>query len=852
TMSMGDFGNLLGSSIMESLGTSLGEMAGENLGESLGGSLGKVMGESMGAALGSALGSVIPVIGTIIGKLLGDALFGEKDPILQVAGISGFSRDPAEARRRGDFIETEFGEIFFRFRKMDRELQNKVTGALKQFDSTMAGIIRDEGQMEAATEALENMRYVGEGGNISMQDALQQRFTTILGTFDEFVENFVLEAATLEDQVQRLADTINIRARMSLGDTMAGDGDMVIWLAGELARAGETVGQSFERLLTVTSALDTAVALTGNTISASRAEVIRFSDALISAFGDDLQRLTAGLDRIFQTFFSEEEVLVQQAETARERAMGLLTDMGLDVTEQMLTTEGFRDIFDNLFGTLTPEMTAILIEAGVAVSDLIEAEAELADIRGAASDAAEDAVTSNEEAARAARQMARQLRESMADVDREIMRFANASLAAYHDLRDEQAAQLAALHDLGAAEEQVARARQLHHLQLQQFTADLKISILTLADELFGTADAIDTVATNVSDATSRIRDEYIRALEGIDAWLDKSQLSNLSPLTPTERLGEARSQFFDAMDRAGFDPDALAALPQLANALLAEGAGYHGTSTPAYRELFNVVQQAMQSAAEFDPPKAMDGPPTWAQVDEIRSSSNGFRDTLDELNKASALSELGNKLNTLAQISGQTPSIVARALGFTDEHLTQVLEGLGVDVGSATGDELSTAFNEVVGAINEQDPLLGGIGNMSSHIADMIEWSTTHLQRTMFWQGSFLQQIIRALGAEAEEFDPWGMGENDTPPTRPQMPGYETGGWVPRTEPALIHAGEYVVPRGGALVSRDPQQTAILERMDARLRNLERINAGGFAGVQDEERRIRQTMSARRETARV
>jgi hypothetical protein len=33
-------------------------------------------------------------------------------------------------------------------------------------------------------------------------------------------------------------------------------------------------------------------------------------------------------------------------------------------------------------------------------------------------------------------------------------------------------------------------------------------------------------------------------------------------------------------------------------------------------------------------------------------------------------------------------------------------------------------------------------------------------------------------------------------------IPGYETGGPVPTTGPAIVHGGEYVVPKGGTLVS--------------------------------------------------
>ena len=113
--------------------------------------------------------------------------------------------------------------------------------------------------------------------------------------------------------------------------------------------------------------------------------------------------------------------------------------------------------------------------------------------------------------------------------------------------------------------------------------------------------------------------------------------------------------------------------------------------------------------------------------------------------------------------------------------------------------------------------------------------------------------QTHRIFGVFVDDFGDFINADKGFPgePTEP-MATYATGGFVPRTEPALVHAGEFVVPRNGALISSSPEQTAILERMDNRLRNLERINSTGFATVSDEERRTRQEMGRSRETARV
>ena len=70
--------------------------------------------------------------------------------------------------------------------------------------------------------------------------------------------------------------------------------------------------------------------------------------------------------------------------------------------------------------------------------------------------------------------------------------------------------------------------------------------------------------------------------------------LSNLSPLSPADRLAAARSAYGTTIAAAqGGDLTAVNAFPQAAQALLTEGRTFYG-SAPGYADLFTQVNQSL------------------------------------------------------------------------------------------------------------------------------------------------------------------------------------------------------------------------------------------------------------------
>ena len=818
SMSFNDFGRIIGFSIADSVGRSVGAKIGERVSESIGDSLGKHLGPALSEAFGAIGGSLVSAG---IQRIF-DKIFPTKDPKFQFGGSAAALRATGAGRIDTQF-STAMGEVFFRFRKIEVEAQNQLRNALVSFDQILAGIIRDDGRLEAARRALANVAFDSADEGANLQQLLEKRWSAVLSGMDAFTRSIVEQMQGLEAQMQRFAELEILRIMANLDMPAAGFGSLedFLWTMHALGRAGESLTDTYRRLTTVVGELDTASALTGNAVADSRLAVYEFGAALSDVFGDDLQRLTRGMQRIFAAFFTDEERLSVASEQARQRASDLFERLGLDVADSVFTESGFRALFDQLFGQLSAEDLALLIEAGVAVADLIDAERELAEIRGELVGSAED--------------LAAQLAGLMQGIDRDLLRIVSPARARFQELADRMAAAMTQAIALGASEAELARIRELHHRSMQRMIGDLTVSILRLADQFFGVEDSFTDIGNAISRATSNVRDAVIRSLERIDDWLGRSLIGNFSPLSPTERLGEARSQFEDAFRAAmGGDFDALANLPALADALLGEGASFFGTSTADFRALFDMVRSMMQQASAITPPAEMQ-PPTFGQVEDIRGEVSIFRQRLDELEQMQAAWNLGDQIGTLASLTEQTPAELARSLGFTDRDMRRVLETLGHDIPWGTSMELADYFNDVVAEIGNQNPMLRAIRDSNDLQYDMF----FALERGLWLIGDVLVQILEEIGGAY------------APPEFGAGMSFATGGMVPRTGQAMVHSGEYVVPRNGALVRSDPEQTAILRRMDDRLRNLERINGSGFATVADEERRTRQTMARKTETAR-
>lgn len=1035
-LSFGEVGRAVGSSIFSEVGRSVGENLfsesfksfGEDVGQSIGDSLGESIGEKMGETFGEAFGEIAGPIGEFLGRKLFDEIFPEKEPKFQVGGATGF-RGTGAGRIGFDLSPaTEFGDLFIRTRKMEAAAQDALRNALINLDQTIADIITDEGQMNRITDALNQWGFDTDDQGMSIQRVLESRFSAIVGTFDQFGQDIIMSGASLNEQIQNMLDLLITRARLAIGDSM-GEGltdNTQIFLAMDLARSGETLAQSFQRLITITGSLNTALDLTGNKIGGGAAAVVKFGDALQRAFGDDLERLTGGLQTIFDTFFSEEERLTQKIESNRSSATNLLEELGLNVTEDMLTKEGFRNIFDQLMGTLSPEDTAILIEAGVAISGLIDAEEGLAEARDNATEQARDAaeiarereslelrelqllgdtakirqleLESVDESNRAileriflledeAEETRKQeeLARTMKEVSQDMLELISPTRAEFARLTSGFEDQISAAKELGASEEQLSQIRALQLMQVKRFTADLQISILRLKEDLFGTNDQVQEVGNNISRVADQINRSIIRALQSVDDWLVSSNLSSVSPLTPQQRLETAESGFRSAFESAmAGDLESLEALPELADAFIGEAADFFGTSNQEFVSLFNSVRRMMGQASELNPEEIK--PPTAEQIDslisrvgDVDNSVNATSSEIQKLERQLQAFELADEIGTLAAITQKQPSEIARELGFSGENMREILELLGVDIPELTGQALDGKFNEVVGAIGATNFLLNTVdsslqalstlntiaqltGQTPSAIADSLGFSSTSMlqvlktlgvdipegteaelkqyfdnivgnlidgngktlsllestqiiERNLWAIGDALVQVVTALGANFSRFDLeegiqagfsgsnssliselqrinssvrrntsvlsqgsssssgssssivdaiyrntmiletnlWALGQELVSINRSLsgVPSFDVGGPINGTGLANVHAGEYVVPKNGALVSSDPEVSALLERVDLRLRNLEKISESGFGAVVSEERQTRNDMRRNRQTVR-
>lgn len=1010
-MSFGDVGRAVGRSVFSEVGASLGEEflseplegIGQSIGESVGESLGEGLGEKFGESMSKALGEIAGPLGQLAGELLFDRIFPQKEPKFQVGGATGFGQTGAGRIGFDLSPATEFGDLFIRTRKMEASAQDALRNALISFDQTIADIITDEGQMNRMRDALNRWGFDTQDEGMSIQRVLESRFKAIVGTFDQFGQDIIMSGANLEAQIQNMLDLILVRAQMQIGDTLGRDigQDTQIFLAKELARAGETLSQSFQRLSTITSSLNTAMDLTGGSISSSQVEVVKFGDALQRAFGDDLERLTGGLQTIFDTFFSEEERLTQQIEANRSSAGNLLEQLGLNVTEDMLTKEGFRTIFDQLMGTLDPDDTAILIEAGVAISSLIDAEESLAEARDNSTEQARSAAeiarereslelrelqlmgetaqlrqielenldASNrailerifllEDEAEESRKQ-EELARTMKEVSQEMLELISPTRAEFARLTSGFQEQISAAQELGASEEQLGQIRSLQLMQVKRFTADLQISILRLKEDLFGTNDQFEQVGDTISNVADRINRSIVRALESVDDWLASSNISSVSPLTPQQRLETAESGFRSAFESAmAGDLESLESLPELADAFIGEAADFFGTSNQEFVSLFNSVRRMMGQASNLEPDEIR--PPTADQVDDVitgvgnvNSSVNETTSEIANLERELQAFELSDEIGTLAAITGRQPAEIARELGFSGQNMREILQLLGVDIPELTGAALDGKFNDVVGAIGATNFLLNTVdsslqalstlntiaqltGQTPSAIADSLGFSsesmlqvlrtlgidipegteaelaeyfnsivgqlingngrtlsllesTRIIERNLWAIGDALVQVVTALGATFSRFDLesgiqagfsgsnssligqlqriddsvktnthileqnlWAIGDVlvQIRDALQGTPSFAVGGPVGQTGLANVHSGEYVVPRNGALVSSDPEVSALLERVDLRLRNLEKISEQGFGAVVTEERQTRNDMRRTRQTVR-
>lgn len=129
---------------------------------------------------------------------------------------------------------------------------------------------------------------------------------------------------------------------------------------------------------------------------------------------------------------------------------------------------------------------------------------------------------------------------------------------------------------------------------------------LLALEELYGKkrADILAETSQAGIDELGKIKDSILK-------WRDSLLLSNLSPLTATERFTQAASSYSSILTAAqGGDVDALKKYQEAGQALLQEALSYYGRASTQYQALFNQIlmdSSALGGDTDFSPPTSAD-----------------------------------------------------------------------------------------------------------------------------------------------------------------------------------------------------------------------------------------------------
>ena len=266
--------------------------------------------------------------------------------------------------------------------------------------------------------------------------------------------------------------------------------------------------------------------------------------------------------------------------------------------------------------------------------------------------------------------------------------------------------------------------------EIQQLEEDLaQLRIEARAEELQTAIDVIDeriSIAEDFSDDVLSIEEmtleERIRMVEdfrdaakSIRAAIDKILLSEVSPLTPIQRLSEAQRQFAEtlAAARAG-DMGAAGSLGDVASQLLGEASAVFASSQP-FQDIFNQVITAMEEVgAQFEQDAqlleleniaeiiTLTGEETIEELVDIRETLQAELDSLnetvqDQIDAAEArLAELRGSLETnIDEIITTRDTLQAELDNIDDTFQTKIDEEIAAF--DAAVDEQTAAFEQAV-----------------------------------------------------------------------------------------------------------------------------------------------------------
>lgn len=553
--------------------------------------------------------------------------------------------------------------------------------------------------------------------------------TGTLGPLEEMnelqliAERWRTDATLLLEGVEFLVTAVD---HLNNGFNLLGDATLthLTDVVEELNQHGETLSQTYQRLVAVSSLVDEALEFVGQTFEGTREEFVRFSAEMANAAGG-VGQLQGLWRQYFDMFYDEQERLERQVASLENNAAAELGDVGLGLDTTM---EEFRQLFEEALPTLSAEEVVQWLEAAEALGLLTDATEELNRVLG----------QTGEQTAEQAAELEEFMSGIQAGIDELTLSDFQLALQEVEQWLAEATAQAIAL---GASQEDLAQIQELAALRVQDAIKGLESVINGLISNIGIEGGGEDgdiagqrsALRSRINDIDSQLRtlaqneqarineinrlqeQRYAAELQAINAikgtveslLLDES----VTTLTPAEQLEEARRQFdklfSSALTKDGSvaDTDALKKLPQAGKQLL-EVARFFFASGSEYQAIFDDVTNRLKQAEG-----AFANPPKKAQFsDEVTAQIQALQAMREELSaQLQALGEGGPSeeqqttvielLEALVEWADHFPELdIWDALENFDIPLSQLLDAFGVNFETLPGVEQLIEFAEHLG----------------------------------------------------------------------------------------------------------------------------------------------------------
>lgn len=195
-------------------------------------------GAAIGSAIGGAIGSYFGPIGSVIGSLIGGWAGGtfDKGPEIRVGRTVSSAEQTRSSRLVNSFqVRTE---------SMTDPTSAAVADAIVEFDHFIYDML-NANERTAVAGALANWT----SKQPVLTDLMKDRMSAVLGALPKLIGDFVLDSSTdLQRQMQNLAEVLQLKELEKDGDLLTGTLERAIALIKEFGRAGETAGQTYQRL----------------------------------------------------------------------------------------------------------------------------------------------------------------------------------------------------------------------------------------------------------------------------------------------------------------------------------------------------------------------------------------------------------------------------------------------------------------------------------------------------------------------------------------------------------------------------------------------------------------------------